>query len=387
MDSHFVLNPQEPASKPGKSEATQTSPGPIVTLPSIESIQQPSRFDFSFELPPIRTPGEISSTTEYPASLTTRTLYPPSPEKQPNPHTEPDFSDVNQLVALIRENPGFFKPIPSSGDRRSVVETWYAFLKCPMHVSNNDLERVIRMEHFVDNVYPRRFFYLKSWALRICDLVVLENYLKNQEKTFEELRVWYLICRAEGLGVSDRLIVRYIGYCEYEDGQVPPSHPRYEHLHTPLKGVLPEFLTGIEAVLPEVAESVQTHLLPHHYGEKTPLKRIGAAWIEFFGVASLINRLGDESPGLLPGEVRMSKHGSLDFDPVSLAILPRTLSNTLEDLFAKMCAKVQPSSIPCPRIPQLEMRPSRIPVLQTQSTPLLYKGLKTLVVLAGRDTY
>ncbi|KAI1778986.1 hypothetical protein F4818DRAFT_236193 [Hypoxylon cercidicola] len=274
------------------------------------------------------------------------------------------------------------------------------FTDCPMRVTDQDLQRVMsispwyqfrsRSPYFVENGYV---LYVTSWSISVAELDTLALYLQEEEKAFEELERWKFVAREGDLAPGDRLTIRYIGSCETADWPHRPLGMKYDEFSKPFAGVLAEFLPAVEKLFPAIAASAETWCIHHKIkqGEredKKLRKYTFAALLSLYGYPTLINRCEDCDTIYNPSTpLRGSSFAELEtyfhYRATELGIIcTDELLFELQVLFGDMGEYVAED----PKSTRSELNiMTKFETFRAQSTPFLFQGRKTVLVLAGKS--
>lgn len=291
----------------------------------------------------------------------------------------------------------------TSGYQLDQIEIYEGFIDGPMHVTGKELSRVMALlpglHPIVQGTHSSAalledgyVLYITSWYISVAEIDKLASYLRDEEKSFEELEAWKNAAREEGLAPEDRLTIRYIGSCESIDWPHGPMARRYDEFSKPFSGVLAEFLPAVEDLFPEVAAKAETYFLQHKIrrGERKDemlRKQTMAALVGIFDYATLINRYHDEDTKnrQLP-LLQDSSFAALDtkfhYRALELGfICPDDLLSKLQNHFCMMGEHILTTS----NTTDTELSVMSIfKNLRAQSTPYLFQGRKTVLAFAGK---
>ncbi|GAW26069.1 hypothetical protein SAMD00023353_2001230 [Rosellinia necatrix] len=171
----------------------------------------------------------------------------------------------------------------------------------PLIVSNEDLQKVIAMESSSSPSVPEqsatpnlRGFLVYSWSMSVSEIGILSNYLKKEERTYQELAAWDDSITDNKLGPDDRIIIRYIGSCDISHWPIEPTSSIYHEIRDARSGILTDFLAALLSVLPTVAETCQCHLIQYittsAEDEEGFHELAHSILLEFFGISVVLNR-------------------------------------------------------------------------------------------------
>ncbi|XXH02392.1 rab guanine nucleotide exchange factor S2 [Hypoxylon texense] len=273
------------------------------------------------------------------------------------------------------------------------------FLDCQMLVTNEDLQRVMSVCPW--NRFPAAFakviksgyiLYIRSWSFTPAELDELVLHLRDEEKTFQELKQWKRVAERPDLEPECRLTIRYIGSCKAADWPHGPFSMKYDEFSKPFAGVLAEFLPAVERLFPRIAASAETHCIIHTTAlgrdeSKLQHKYTLAAMLPLFGYSTLINRFEDIEAALGPLELLSDSHfAALDtnfhYRAIELGIICHDeLLFHLQSLFTDMAEYV--SEILDTTSMELDVT-TKFDTFRVQSTPYLFQGRETIMVLAGK---
>ncbi|KAI2620542.1 hypothetical protein GGR54DRAFT_104158 [Hypoxylon sp. NC1633] len=314
------------------------------------------------------------------------------------------MSEAHILKTLIRQMFQFLVPSPQDSHTLDQLAIWHTFTRCPILVSDDQLSQIIPIKHhllcspFEAPALPSNFgtvFYVVSWSLPVGDLDRLSRILRENGKTFEELKAWKRVAFHEKLSPSHNLTIRYVGSCSPADWPWVPlaKKKRYDDCPKEFAGVLAEFLPIVEFTLPQVADSANIFVLP---STRTRLKAgsfltaqfsrcMYKAFLAYFGYATLINRYEDQLPASWDNEPFEELHTSFNKRASGSSSRP-FLFQPLQKLFHDLgdyCLGGHKHSTTGPTPEHVASIRSQCSFLERQATPVLFQRRKALMVFVG----
>ncbi|KAI0546983.1 hypothetical protein F4679DRAFT_575148 [Xylaria curta] len=226
--------------------------------------------------------------------------------KYPELHLDSFGIDDDDAKTCLRWKLACLLPDSDSQYGFDQIWVWESLMTSSLMVSNDEVQKVIELEN---SRYPSlsersatpetRGFFVCSWTISVSEFDILYNYLKNEEKTFQELVTWDTFIANNELGPDDRITIRYIGSCLLSEWPVSLVTNRCEQTEDDRSGILDEFLSAVVYALPTVAEACQCHLIKHittSAKDKEGFHElVHSILIEYFGAPFVINRHPDSN--------------------------------------------------------------------------------------------